>query len=125
MFGASLRTFGRFYRIDAGRSTIVRSIVNGGSRVQVIVALGDSTRPLISTQRNALTCGVLNKCTPPLLPINVSTVATRLYATDKTDNEQKSGSIKEDTKSQSILTRLLEEEQRQPKALTVAERGVY
>jgi len=117
MFGASLRTV---YWIGT-RSTVVRSIVSGVSRVQVNT-LGDSTGPrqLKLTQCNALTCGALNKCAPSLLPINACIVATRPYATN---NEQNSRSVKEDTKSQSILTRLLEEEQ-QPKALTAAERGV-
>lgn len=126
MFGARLRAFTTCCYLDAGR-TIAGSTISRPPCVQVearVIVTRYSTRPrhLELVHCNTLKPGVLSKCTAFLLPVRASVVGTRLYATD---NKQKPRSTNQDTKSQSVLTRLLEEERQQPKALTVGERGVH
>lgn len=126
MFGARFRIFTTCCNLATGRVT--NSIVNRVCCPRVFVTQRYSTRPreLNLAHPEALRGGVLGSLgerAPFLLPVRAAIVGTkRLYATD---NEQKLSSSQEGSKSQSILTRLLEEEQQQPKALTVGERGVY
>ena len=122
MFGARLRIFATCSIVDTGGIT---NIVNRVRCARVFEMPRYSTRPrqLNLAHPEALRSGVLGQYAPFLLPVRASIVGRRLYATD---NEQKPSSTHEGSKSQSILTRLLEEEQQQqPKALTVGERGVY
>ena len=120
MFGARFRIFATCSNVATGRLT--NSIVNRVrcARVFVTPAYSTRSRQLNLAHSEALRVGVLGKRAPFLLPARASVVGRRLYATD----ENKPSSTQEGSKSQSILTRLLEEEQ-QPKALTVGERGVY
>lgn len=102
-----------------------RNIFNGLSCGQgIVVTTRYSTRPrrLKLAYSDTLPMSVLGKFGPFLSPVKMSAVGTRLYAAD---DKQKESSIEEQAKSQSILTRLLEEERQQPKAVTVAERGAY
>ena len=122
MFGARFRIFATCSNVATGRLT--NSIVNRVrcARVFVTPAYSTRSRQLNLAHSEALRVGVLGERAPFLLPARASVVGRRLYATD---NENKPSSTQEGSKSQSILTRLLEEEQQQPKALTVGERGVY
>lgn len=126
MFRTTLATCSN---LDAARTALgaaaVRNIVSRKSCTRVVMAARFSTRSrqLELVHPRKLASGVPSKCAPFLLPVRASSiVATRLYATD---NERKPSSTEGDTKSQSILTRLLEEDQQQPKAVTVAERGIH
>lgn len=124
MFGARLRWLATCCYIDTGRN-IGRTLSGLPCEARVIVTRY-STRPqqLQLVHSNAPRPNVLSKCELSLLPVRVSVVGTRLYATG---NEEKPTSNDQGThnSSKSVLTRLLEEEQQQPKALTVGERGIY
>ena len=123
MFGARFRIFTTCCNLATGR--ITDSIVNRVCRARFFVTPKYSTRPRgvnLAHPEALRSRSVLGERAPFLLPVRVTSVGRRLYATDK---EQKLSSSQEGSKSQSILTRLLEEEQQQPKALTVGERGVY
>ena len=120
MLGARLRRLATCCYIDTGRN-IGRTLSGLPCEARVIVTRY-CTRPQL-VHANSLRPNVLSKRELSLLPVRASVVGTRLYATD---NEQKPTSSDQDTKSsQSVLTRLLEEEQQQPKALTAGERGMH
>lgn len=123
MFGAKLSLFatccyGRNIRYAFSRSPRVRVEV-----VSTCVAtrrystqLSERKQLKLELRRPELTrsgpnAGILNKRTPLLLPV----IGVRLYTSH---NEQRPTE-----QNKSVLTRLLEEEQSQPKALTVGERG--
>ena len=124
MFGARLRTLAECHYADTVR-TVARSRVSR-LRVEARVAVTKyyNTKPaqveLIHVK--PLMAAALSTRSPFLSPVKASIVGMRLYATD---NERRPSSTDQGTKSQSVLTRLLEEEQQQPKALTVGERGVH
>lgn len=122
MFGARLSRLATCYYIDTGKN--IGRMLSGLPCEARVIATRYSTRPqqLQPVHSNALKPSVLSKRELSILPVRASVVQARLYATD---NEQKPTSTDHGTKSQSILTRLLEEEQQQPKALTVGERGVH
>ena len=128
MFGARLRTLAECHYADTVR-TVARSTVSR-LRVEARVpvtnyhtkpAQVELTRELIHVK--PLMAAALSTRSPFLSPMRAPIVGMRLYATD---NERRPSSTEQaGTKSQSVLTRLLEEEQQQPKALTVGERGVF